>query len=154
MDCMRACLALSDRLGTATLYLRPSVISGASGLVRCGHWSRKETVPTTTFDALCERRSLGRVRFVKIDCEGAEGLVVAGSERMIARQAVDVFNGHFHKSTLGPSHRELFSLLQDHGYRACTLNGLWLFATPWAVESLASLGRYGEVDGPPTHVWE
>jgi FkbM family methyltransferase len=81
--------ALSDRDGSADLFVRPSTNTGASSMFR--YWkvgTATETVPCTTLDAFFDRNHLDRVRLMKVDCEGAESLVVAGGRNVLKRGGV------------------------------------------------------------------
>src|ERR1043166_4405466 len=65
--------AISGHDGELELFLRPSTNTGASSMFR--HWklgSRAERVPSVTLDSFFSRHSIGKVRLLKIDCEGAE----------------------------------------------------------------------------------
>src|SRR2546426_504620 len=70
--------ALSDCNGQVQLYLRPSSNTGASSFYK--YWklgSRCQLVATKRLDDLLREMHVRHVRLIKIDCEGAEGLVLA-----------------------------------------------------------------------------
>jgi FkbM family methyltransferase len=74
-------VALSDSEGEVKIFLRPSTNNGASSLFR--HWklgSASETISTTTLDNFLKTEPIQHIRLVKVDCEGAEYLVVAGGK--------------------------------------------------------------------------
>jgi FkbM family methyltransferase len=86
--------ALCDRDGTAPFFPSVSVNDGLSSLVPSREAldlgvlraDRSIQVPVESFDGFAERAGLGRVELVKIDVEGAEGLVVRGMERTLAER--------------------------------------------------------------------
>jgi FkbM family methyltransferase len=76
-------VAVSDRLGTTQLFLGSDSNIGQTGTVaRPG--SRYECdIATTPLDALLEGIDVTRVRFVKIDVEGAEWSVLQGMQGLL-----------------------------------------------------------------------
>lgn len=95
-------VALAERSGSLRLFLRPSVNTGASSLVR--HWMlgwAAETVSATTLDALWSDEELGPVRLVKMDCEGAEARIIAGAAGVLERQLIDFIVVDFHPKISG-----------------------------------------------------
>jgi len=125
-------VALSDRAGEIDLFLRPSSNTGASSLFR--HWRlgwTRERVPTTTLDALCGRAGIDRVRLVKIDCEGAERLVIRGAAALLARRAIDVLVVDYHEQIAGADAcRETHQAIVDSGYALTRASGLAVYHRP------------------------
>lgn len=84
-------MAIADRCGTAafqdfSFFSAGSFISDESPLLTSESYGSAESVVSTiTLDDFAAGRGLARVDFVKIDVEGAELLVLAGAERVLAR---------------------------------------------------------------------
>jgi hypothetical protein len=80
------------------------------------------TVPAVTLDAL--RDELARVDFIKIDAQGAEGRILAGARALLARDRpvvlFELWPGGM--AAAGSSPSELFSLLDELGYRSVRLS--------------------------------
>ena len=97
-------LALADRVGPADFHVSAGVPDGAaedaawnhgnksssllppSGAAPMHGWIKfpeKITVDCETLDAFCDRRSVGRIDFIHLDVQGAEGAVLAGAARML-----------------------------------------------------------------------
>ncbi len=134
--------ALSDRNGQAQLYLRPSSNTGASSFYK--HWklgSRWQLVPTKRLDDVLREREVRHVRLIKIDCEGAEGLVLAGAIDVLRRQMVDfwVMDYHPHISGLENCQRA-HALLSDAGYRLAKHEGLCIYFAAAQETDLLGLG--------------
>lgn len=83
-------IAVSDRQGTTKLFLGSDSNIGQTGTVsRPG--SRYECdVATTPLDAILVGTDLGRVRFVKVDVEGAEWPVLQGMRHLLRNGAPDL----------------------------------------------------------------
>lgn len=85
LDLWVLCAAASDHNGTATLQIagrgRASNALEGFGGSQMGGVRERNLVPTLTMDTLMA--SWRRPDFVKIDVEGAEGLVLAGAARLL-----------------------------------------------------------------------
>lgn len=93
-------LALSDRTGTADLFLPVKttsrrILPGSAHLgveSNANHFGTSTapdvariTIPTDTLDAVAARENLSALDFIKIDVEGAEGLVFRGGRATLSR---------------------------------------------------------------------
>lgn len=111
--------ALSDRVGTVKLFIRPSTNTGASSLFR--HWkfgAATERVPATTLDAFFDANRLNKVRLMKVDCEGAEHLVIAGGRNVLKRGAIDFIAMEYHAAICGQVRcHAAHAALTEAGYR-------------------------------------
>lgn len=84
-------LALGAQAGQATLYVRGSVGDGRHSLASARGATGEETVVVETLAAFCERELLWPDA-IKIDVEGAEGLVLAGmADLPLAQQPQHIF---------------------------------------------------------------
>ncbi|MCO5167997.1 MAG: FkbM family methyltransferase [Planctomycetes bacterium] len=112
-------VALVAEPGPVELYLRPSTNTGASSLVR--HWrlgSAREVVDGVRLDDLLDDLSLRRVDVMKVDCEGAEGQVIAGGARSFASHRVGLLSLEHHPTIRGEAAcRSLHERLLGWGYR-------------------------------------
>ena len=140
-----ASLALADKEGKALLYLRPSTNTGASSLTR--HWklghSAKE-VRTTTLDQLLEKGNFGTVRMAKVDCEGAESLVISGAGDALAKHRIEILVIDYHPQIVGAEKcRCAHSQIIAAGYEAAVCNGLLFYFIASAKDDLNELGLLG-----------
>jgi FkbM family methyltransferase len=144
-----ALLAVADRQGEALLYLRPSTNTGASSFIR--HWrfgSRANKVATTTLDQLLFERRFTPVRLMKIDCEGAEPLVVAGAKKTLQGNQVEILIMDYHPQICGIERcRETHRRLIDSGYDVSVRNGLLFYFIDSARNDISRLG------GPALPEW-
>jgi FkbM family methyltransferase len=114
--------------GAATLTFPAETLnSGGAYLLRDGTaplaGNQKQTVPVVALDALELRRP---VRFIKMDVEGAEPLVIRGAERLL-RADRPVILSELHPTQLdrasGVTADAFLAQMHALGYRAHTLNG-------------------------------
>jgi len=136
-------LAITDRDGEMDLFLRPSTNSGASSLFR--HWkigSTKERVPTASLDSFFSGNRLPRARLVKVDCEGAEWLVVQGGQRVLREGLIDFIAMEYHPTICGPEKvRETHTRLVGYGYDLVRARGHCLYHLPSLKRELEPLGE-------------
>jgi len=134
--------ALTDSVGSASLFLRPTTNSGASSMIR--HWklgSTKETVATTTFDAFAATLK-NRIRLVKIDCEGAEEGVIRDARQTIARREIDHIALEYHPTIIGPERcAAIDRLLHDFGYVLTRIRDTSLYSLPEKTQDLVALAH-------------
>jgi FkbM family methyltransferase len=109
--------AVSDRSGLQRLYVNTnaaghslyatSVIDGGPDNVR---------VPTTTLPEIMDTYHLDRVDFLKMDCEGSEGVILLSTPadylNRIGRMAVE-----FHDNVSTIAHDRIQTLLEQQGFR-------------------------------------
>jgi FkbM family methyltransferase len=106
--------ALSDRSGAETLFLdrsnfgepsfRESNVSDPAGAVE---------VRTVTLDEFFAGQSESRVDLIKLDTQGAEGLVLAGAEAVLAQRALTIVM-EFCPWSLRNMGTDPIELLEDH----------------------------------------
>jgi FkbM family methyltransferase len=108
--------AVSDRPGTVRLFMPPVACQGGR-TVQTGEapHDRSEEVPAVTLESIMNEHHLDQVEFLKIDCEGAEGLILpatpAACLRRVQRVAME-----FHDGESPLSHSELEALLRGVGF--------------------------------------
>jgi FkbM family methyltransferase len=106
--------AASDKMGVVRLRIprpaRRGLIPTTASIV----WSFEEAleidVETDTLDNIVDEAGLDTVDFVKIDVEGAEGLVVKGAERTLRKSRTILIE-------IWPENTWIISYLQALGYR-------------------------------------
>ena len=74
--------ALSSKAGVAVLHKNPAN-KGDNRLYPDGLLAGMEKVETTTLDALCLQKGIRSIDILKIDVQGLEGEVLAGSQRIL-----------------------------------------------------------------------
>jgi FkbM family methyltransferase len=135
-------LALTDKAGEASLYLRPSLNTGASSLTP--HWRigrRQERVPTMSLDEFFSSSKLDRVRLIKVDCEGAEGLVIDGAAGVLSRRAVDFWAMEYHASICGEERcAAIHETFRAMGYHCASVSGHRIYHLPTLESDLRLLG--------------
>lgn len=124
-------IALGDQTGSGTMSVpvgRYGAVTGRSfltghsfGLGSNAEFSGHKSIDVgvETLDELCERASVSRLDFVKIDVEGAELYVLKGGERTISefRPAImcEIEARHTERFRYGPG--EIVDWLTGRGYR-------------------------------------
>ena len=113
---IKAC-AVSDRAGTAKLFL------GAKGVThQLSAWDEQGQreayveVPTQNLEHLAGEQGFDRIDLLKLDCEGAEGLILPSLQRAFL-QRIRRIAMEFHDSTSPLDHTALTRLLEENGYR-------------------------------------
>jgi len=71
-------MAVSDTLGTTTLYVPQMIQPGAGSLFRTSGLSQRIDTQTVTLDSFCDDMDIQRVDVVKMDIEGGEAAALAG----------------------------------------------------------------------------
>jgi FkbM family methyltransferase len=79
-------LAVSDRSGSAVMYLGDDRDSDIHALAQSERRTGSVEVRTITIDDYVEQKSVGRVDLIKIDVEGAELPALRGARRLLARE--------------------------------------------------------------------
>lgn len=141
-------LALSDREGGATLHLTPSTNTGAASFYR--HWKvggYSERVETTSLDMFFRANGLSKVRLVKVDCEGAEALVISGAIQTLAQRGIEFLSVDFHPNIVGNDIPvSIDSSLRAQGYKLSQAGtGIWIYHLPGLEKALMPLGPSKEI---------
>ena len=134
-------LAFSDQKGMAELFLRPSTNTGASSFSR--HWKLGGTTQkteTVTLDEFVAAQSLKQVRLIKVDCEGAECLVIKGGVKSINNQIFDFLVVDYHVSIIGKEACDNIHVqILDAGYLLAKFEGLNIYYLPRSERDLENL---------------
>ncbi len=117
--------AVSDHKGSVPLF-RDQDNFGAHSLAE-GNVVGTDvlSVPCTSLDEALEADHVGHVDVIKIDTQGAEGLVFAGAERVLAQSVLRIFTEFWPLGLrrLGADPMQLLrSLTEVHGFRVFHLN--------------------------------
>lgn len=91
-------------------------------------------VDTITIDAYCQEQDIARIDILKIDTQGAEGLVLAGAQRMLQSHAIRLIYSEVQLAPMYIGQSTLWDcqqILEQHGYRL------------FGIYNLAHAGREG-----------
>jgi FkbM family methyltransferase len=136
-------LALADTTESLRLYLRPSTNTGASSLYR--HWklgSKCVPIQATTLDEFFVAHGLTRVRLMKVDCEGAEHLIISGGRRVLTERAIDFIALEYHPIICGTGKcAEVHTALAAAGYSLAKIGEQCIYHLPGLEGALAPLGE-------------
>lgn len=116
-------VGLSDRTGMIR-YKDYGPGSGLNTVVLSATFHDQTTAPTLleaqtmTGDAYCAAAGIASIDFLKVDVEGAEGLVLRGFDGMLRRGAVRVvqFEYGYESGDAGTLMRHFYGLFEAHGY--------------------------------------
>jgi hypothetical protein len=104
------------------------------------HWkvgTKSERIRCITLDSLFRQHSIERARLIKIDCEGAEGLVVKGAREILADHRADFIALEYHRSISGArACDETHERLTTFGYVLTIDSGLAVYHLPNLKEML------------------
>jgi FkbM family methyltransferase len=136
-------VAVSNKNGHVDLFLRPSTNTGASSMFR--HWkvgSRAERVRCVTLDSFFREHKLRQARLMKIDCEGAEPLIVDGARDVLRNRCVEFIAMEYHYSISGTerclaAHRQII----EAGYVLTIASGHCIYHLPGNEGTLRPLGE-------------
>lgn len=136
-------LALSEQPQEIDLFLRPSTNTGASSFFR--HWkigSIKETVKAITLDQFIEQNNISKIRLMKVDCEGAEYLVIGGGKQTLSKQLIQFIALEYHPSICGIDKcNQIHQNLLGYGYTLTKANGQCIYHLPGDELPLDRLGN-------------
>jgi len=136
-------LALSNSAGSATLHLHAGTNNGSSGFFnRRSRGTGSERVPTTTLDDYFAEHGIKRVKMMKVDCEGAEKLLMEGGRKTLRSRCIEILAWEYHPGFLGQNDiPEMDAYFRECGYLLLTLNGQTTYCLPeFADEVQKALG--------------
>ncbi len=109
-------IAVSDKLGSGELFI--SEISGGHLLFDCnikGKLDRYIEVPTTTLQRFMDDLNLNCIDFLKLDCEGSEGSILASTPESYLKRIKKIAL-EFHDNVSLLKHEEILGLLANTGF--------------------------------------
>ena len=120
--CEVARCAVGDKLGEVTFFEHPLNALGSTVPARKSRGGKEYRVPATTLDAFVAERaaSLGRPSAIKIDVEGAEALVIAGAQAVLAHDAPPALVIELHEPKAGAA---VIRRVTEHGFAHAWLDG-------------------------------
>lgn len=135
-------VALSDHVGKETFHLQASTNTGSSGFFNTrSRGTGTESVSTMRMDDYFAKHRIKQVRLMKVDCEGAEKLVMAGGRETLRSRGIEVLAWEYHPGIVSEAEiAEMDTFLKECGYVLLTIDGQTIYCLPqWkqAVESAA-----------------
>jgi FkbM family methyltransferase len=121
-------VAVCDKTGKPTrLYLGESV--GHSVFTHNGKWEKYIEVPSMTLQHIMDNVVTGEVGFLKIDCEGCEGLIFLSTPTDYLRKIKKIVV-EFHDATSPLKHDDIQRLLEEAGFETWFY---WIYGkdSPW-----------------------
>jgi FkbM family methyltransferase len=134
-DCRNATvshLALSDQVGEQTLHLQASTNTGSSGFFNPrARGTGTESVATMPMDDYFAKHQIKRVRLMKVDCEGAEKLVMAGGRKTLRSRCIEILAWEYHPGIVSDEEMAAMdTFLKECGYVLLTINGQTIYCLP------------------------
>lgn len=109
-------VAVSDKIGSAKLFL--SEISGGHLLFDHnikGKLEKYTEVPTITLQKIMDDNNLEKIDFLKLDCEGSEGAILASTPRDYLKRIGNIAM-EFHDNVSPLKHDDIKRLLEEAGF--------------------------------------
>lgn len=112
--------AISDRVGTAILFLTPDMNTGSSGIFQTAKYKNPtETVLQTTLSEILGLLNLDKIKLMKIDVEGFEYEAILGSKHIFESNIIENIALELHPEILqqrGKSESDILDFLKENGY--------------------------------------
>lgn len=115
-------LALSDKNTKRKLFLRDE--DGKNSLFKNSYEKGSKNfkiVKSINLENIFTNEKITKIDFLKIDCEGAEGLIIKSTPSYIWKQ-IDKISMEYHDMFSPMSHEEIISLLKKSGYEIESIN--------------------------------
>lgn len=116
--------AISDRIGKVSFSLTNE--TEVNHLMHNNTKNSKNsiTVKSITLDQLAKMYKLTRINLLKVDVEGAEGLVFTGMKQLLSKGKIEaiLFEVNPNLINFGSSFTSLFNLLHQHDFRVYRFN--------------------------------
>jgi FkbM family methyltransferase len=107
-------VAVSDNIGNEYLFLTRNPAGNILHKQKTDNKNQIE-VPTTTLQAIFEKNNINQVGFLKMDCEGSEGVILISTPiRYLKKIKKIVIEFHDNVSVL--KHHEIQNLLKEAGF--------------------------------------
>ena len=140
---MRTRSSLSGSAPRQSLGLATSN-SGASSLFRSAKLlDNTEQVEAKTLDQFVIENKIEKIRFMKVDCEGAEEVIVKGALESLKARRIEFIAVEFHMPIL--SEAQVFALdalVRSFGYALTEAgSGIWVYHLPGLEIDLLPLGK-------------
>ena len=140
-------MAVADR-SVVALAFTETLHTGSAKLSQLADEPSTMSVAAISLDDFVAQNTFGRIRVVKVDCEGGELLVFRGATSMLERHVVEYFVVDYHQHIIGPDGcREIDGRLRQAGYVCTAVNGLWVYHLPAGLAELQKLGPTSSI-GP------
>jgi hypothetical protein len=125
-------LALSDQAGEQTIHLQASTNTGSSGFFNPrSRGTGTESVATMPMDDYFAKQQIKHVRLMKVDCEGAEKLVMAGGRETLRSRCIEILAWEYHPGIVSEEEiAEMDAFLRDCGYVLLTIKGQTIYCLP------------------------
>jgi FkbM family methyltransferase len=124
-------VAVSDKPGTAMLYLAPDINTGGSGLSNAARYPvRAQPTSLRTLSQVLDENRIDHVDFMKVDIEGFEWEMLTGAPEVFATHRIRAMAMEIHESLLqrrGLDAGEILRKLETFGYRIETPYGHWVW---------------------------
>ena len=128
---------------SVSMYLRQSGNTGASSMFR--HWklgANQETVRATSLDQFWSANHLTRAKLIKIDCEGAEYLVIDGAKDTLTAKGADFIAIDYHMQIIGKARcQQTHDTLIQKNYVLSKTPGLSIYHLSGLETQLKPLGE-------------
>lgn len=136
-------VALSDSNGTVDLFLRPSTNTGSTSLFNHTKFGgKRQEVRSQTFDSFVKEHSISQVRLLKVDCEGAEDLVILNGKSLFEKNKVDFIALEYHHSIRDRKNLDsVHAFLVECGYAPLSIENQMIYHLPHLKSDLAFLGK-------------
>lgn len=125
-------IAIGSHEGTAVLQGFKAGNQGTGSIARLNDSADGQTVSVTTLDQYCAANAISKARMLKVDVEGAEGLVLTGAQATLAARVyeniiIEIIDSNLRKA--GTSSAEVCATLRRCGYElfSIQLTGKRLF---------------------------
>jgi FkbM family methyltransferase len=142
--------AVSERIGTQTLYLYGDKNTGRHSLLPLNEAGTEE-VETTTLDAFLTEANVApsAVKFIKFDIEGYEQFALAGATRLLGTVPF-IFMEYTHRylQRLGIEPSKQLDLMYGHGYVP------YLAHADGTLTAVEKKWAYGPPDWQPDFLWK
>jgi hypothetical protein len=111
------CSAVSDEMGTVKLYTTDYFAGNLSFDHNIGgKIEHYDEVPAITLQNIMNSHDLGEIDFLKIDCEGSEGAILASTPEDYLKRIKQIAM-EFHDNVSKLKHDEIMNLLQSIGFK-------------------------------------
>lgn len=130
-------VAVSNKKGTALFHLQSIGKSGVSSLVNPTDGARSVQVETDTLDLFTKKAGIEKINFLKIDVEGAEGMVLTGAKKLLQQRQIEVMVWETNEQYKNRQTEKLLKMISNFGYETVYLDEKKRRVRPWQNDSIA-----------------